>query len=223
MSSTAPLGVLGGTFDPVHVAHLRMALELGESLGLGQIRFIPAGTPSHRDAPTVEGRHRMEMVRLALAGNPFFEADDREVRRNGISYTFDTLTELRADFPDRPICLLLGADAFSALTTWHRWKELFELAHMVIAHRPGYPLNEMRASLPAELREVCLQRLVPDAGVLKISRAGSILTREITALDVSATRIRKLLAQGRSARYLVPDPVLHYIARNHFYKDHDAR
>jgi nicotinate-nucleotide adenylyltransferase len=223
VSSAAPLGVLGGTFDPVHSAHLRLALELAQALDLGQVRFIPTGTPPHRAAPGVEGRHRLEMVRLAIAGNPLFEADDREIRRQGISYTFDTLTELRADFEDRALCLLMGADAFAALTTWHRWPELFELAHVVIAHRPGHPLDEMQASLPAPLRKAYLERLVPDSGVLRVARAGSILTREITALDVSATRVRQMLAQGRSARYLVPESVLEYIARNHLYKEHDAR
>lgn len=222
MVNAAPLGVLGGTFNPVHMAHLRLAQELAQGLGLAKVRFIPTGTPPHRGAPRADGRQRLEMVRLAIAGNPLFEADDREIRRQGICYTFDTLTELRADFGSRPLCLLMGADAFSALTTWHRWTELFDLAHVVIAHRPGYPLNEMQASLPAPLRQVYLQRLAPDSGTLRFAAAGSIFTREITALDISATRIRELLAQGASPRYLVPDPVLDYIDRNYLYKEHDA-
>jgi nicotinate-nucleotide adenylyltransferase len=222
MVNAAPLGVLGGTFNPVHLAHLRLAQELARGLGLDKVRFIPTGTPPHRSAPKIEGRHRLEMVRLAIAGNPLFEADDREIRRQGICYTFDTLTELRSDFGNRPLCLLMGADAFSALTTWHRWTELFDLAHVVIAHRPGFPLNDLQASLPAPLRQAYLQRLAPDSGTLRIAPSGSILTREITALDISATRIREQLAGGGSARYLVPDPVLDYIDRNHLYKEHDA-
>jgi nicotinate-nucleotide adenylyltransferase len=222
MVNAAPLGVLGGTFNPVHVAHLRLAQELAQGLGLDRVRFIPAGTPPHRDAPRVDGRHRLEMVRLAIAGNPLFEADDREIRRQGICYTFDTLTELRADFGSRPLCLLMGADAFSALTTWHRWAELFDLAHVVIAHRPGYPLKEMPAHLPAPLRQAYLQRLAADPGALRIAAAGSILAREITALDISATGIRERLVRGISPRYLVPDPVLDYIDRNHLYKENDA-
>jgi nicotinate-nucleotide adenylyltransferase len=218
----APLGLLGGTFNPVHVAHLRLAQEMAQGLGLGGVRFIPAGIPPHRDAPRVDARHRLEMVRLAIAGNALFEADDRELRRQGPSYTFDTLTELRSDVGDRPLCLLMGADAFSALTTWHRWAELFDLAHVVIAHRPGYPIGEMQAALPGPLRKAYLARLGSGPQALRSARAGTILTREITALDVSATAIRAELASGRSPRYLVPDAVLEYIGRNALYKEPDA-
>ena len=216
------LGVLGGTFDPIHFGHLRLAQELADALGLARVRFIPTGTPPHRDAPTVSGTHRLQMVRTAIAGNPLFETDDREIRREGISYTYDTLSELREQLGKRPLCLLMGADAFTTLTTWHRWQELFDLAHVVIAHRPGFRLQELEAALPAPLHKIYLQRLAGASGALP-ANAGAIITREITALDISATRIRALLAQGFSPRYLAPDAVLEYIAHNHLYKDSDAR
>jgi len=216
------LGVLGGTFDPIHFGHLRLAQELADALGLARVRFIPSGTPPHRNPPQVNGAHRLEMVRIAIAGNPLFESDDREIRRDGISYTYDTLAELREELGERPLCLLMGADAFAALTTWHRWQELFDLAHVVIAHRPGFRLQELQASLPAPLRKIYLQRLAGTPGIPR-AHAGSVLTREITALDISATRIRALLAQGSSPRYLAPEVVLEYIDHNLLYKDSDAR
>jgi len=216
------LGVLGGTFDPIHFGHLRLAQELADALGLARVRFIPSGTPPHRNPPQVNGAHRLEMVRIAIAGNPLFESDDREIRRDGISYTYDTLTELREELGERPLCLLMGADAFAALTTWHRWQELFDLAHVVIAHRPGFRLQELQASLPAPLRKIYLHRLAGTQGILR-AHAGTVLTREITALDISATRIRALLAQGSSPRYLAPEAVLEYIDHNLLYKDSDAR
>lgn len=215
--------MLGGTFDPVHIAHLRLAEELADGIGLSKVRFIPTGAPPHRGAPRVIGAHRMEMVRRAIAGNPRFEADDREIRRQGICYTFDTLNELRAELGDRPLCLLMGSDAFSALTTWHRWEELFDLAHIVIAHRPGFSLQQLQSSLPGPLRKIYLQRLAASPGILRRDSAGAIFAREITALDIAATQIRGLLAGGASARYLVPDAVLDYIETNRLYKERDAR
>ena len=223
MSLASPIGVLGGTFDPVHCAHLRLAEELADGIGLSKVRFIPTGAPPHRGTPRVIGVHRMEMVRLAIAGNPRFEADDREIRRQGICYTFDTLNEMRAELGDRPLCLLMGSDAFSALTTWHRWEELFDLAHIVIAHRPGFSLQQLQSSLPGPLRKIYLQRLAASTGILRRDSAGAVYAREITALDIAATQIRGLLAGGGSARYLVPDAVLDYIETNRLYKERDAR
>ena len=223
LSSSSPIGLLGGTFDPVHFAHLRLAEELADAIGLPKVRFIPTGTPPHRGTSRVTGAHRMEMVRLAIAGNPRFEADDREIRREGVCYTFDTLNELRAELGDRPLCLLMGSDAFSALTTWHRWEELFDLAHIVIAHRPGFSLQQLQSSLPGPLRKIYLQRLAASTGILRRDSGGTVYAREITALDIAATQIRGLLAGSGSARYLVPDAVLDYIETNRLYKERDAR
>ena len=215
--------MLGGTFDPVHFAHLRMAEEFADAIGLSKVRFIPTGNPPHRGTPRVTGEQRLAMVRLAIGGNPRFEADDREIRRQGVCYTFDTLTELRAELGERPLCLLMGSDAFSALTTWHRWEELFDLAHIAIAHRPGFSLQQLQSSLSGPLRKVYLQRLTASAGVLRRDAGGAIYARQITALDIAATNIRAMLAGDGSPRYLVPDAVLDYIETNRLYKERDAR
>jgi len=223
LTSSSPIGVLGGTFDPVHCAHLRLAEECADAIGLSKVRFIPTGTPPHRGTPRVSGPHRMEMVRLAIRGNPRFEGDDREIRRQGVCYTFDTLNELRTELGDRPLCLLMGSDAFSALTTWHRWEELFDLAHFVIAHRPGFSLQQLQSSLPGPLRKIYLQRVASSSGILRRDSGGAIYAKEITALDIAATQIRGLLAGGGSARYLVPEAVLDYIEHHRLYKERDAR
>jgi nicotinate-nucleotide adenylyltransferase len=212
----APVGILGGTFDPIHFGHLRMAQEIGESLGLGEVRFMPAARPPHRAEPHGAARHRAEMVRLAIAGNPLFAIDTREFERDGPSYMFDTLSSLRAELGAvRPLYLLLGADAFLGIATWHRWRELFDLAHMVVAHRPGFALDANNSLMRPELLAEWQRRHVdtrPD------SAAGNILLREITALDISSSAIRAALKHGRSPRYLLPDAVLEYIQTHHLYQ-----
>lgn len=218
----APLAILGGTFDPIHFAHLRLAEELAESFGLQEVRFLPAAVPPHRSAPRTTPEQRRAMVLLAIEGNPRFRLDDRELKRPGASYTFDTLSEIRREIDTRPLCLLMGADAFALFATWHRWQEILELAHVVVARRPGYPLEELAASLPTPLRDVYLRRHAPDARTLHLEPAGRIFTHEMTGLDVSATALRTLIARHGSLRYLMPDPVIAYIESQGLYKDPNA-
>lgn len=207
---------MGGTFDPVHYGHLRLAEEMAEAIGLGQVRFIPAGQPPHRGAPRTAATHRLEMVRRAIDGNRRFELDAREVASPRPSYTVDTLTELRAELgSERPLWLLLGADAFLGLPTWHEWRRLFELAHIVVAARPGADAALQPDALPEALKQQAVPRLVADAAVA--GPAGSVLLRPMTPLDISATTIRDTLGQGRSARYLLPDAVLDYIHEHGLY------
>jgi nicotinate-nucleotide adenylyltransferase len=206
--------VLGGTFDPIHYGHLRMAEELAEALGLTEVRIIPAGQPPHRTAPRTPARHRLEMARLAIAGNPRFKLDEREVSQARASYTVDTLSALRTELgKQQPIWLLMGADAFLGLSTWKEWQRLFELAHIAVAHRPGYRLAQSDA-LDDGLRHELERRQVSGA---PDTPAGSVLLRPITQLDISATDIRSRLQEGRSARYLTPDSVLDYIQKNNLY------
>ncbi|HMM54823.1 MAG TPA: nicotinate-nucleotide adenylyltransferase [Candidatus Desulfobacillus sp.] len=210
-----PLGLLGGTFDPVHYGHLRLAEEAREALRLAQVAWIPAGRPPHRAPPCAAAIHRLEMVRLAVAGNDGFLVDDGEVRADAPSFTVVTLERLRAQMPRRPLVLLLGADAFLGLPTWHRWEQVLELAHLGVAARPGFPLQPN--TWPEALAQPCAGRFGSDAGVLRQSPAGRIVGFDMTPLPVSASGLRARLAAGRSARYLLPDAVREYIERHHLY------
>ncbi|QID16635.1 nicotinate-nucleotide adenylyltransferase [Nitrogeniibacter mangrovi] len=221
----APVGLLGGTFDPIHFGHLRLAEEARETLGLAQMRLIPAGEPPHRDTPRSPARHRLAMARLAVAGNPGLQVDDIEIRHAGPSYSVLTLSRLREQLgPTRPLVLVLGADAFEGLATWHRWEELFELTHIAVANRPGHSPHGRRwpQVLSPELAAACDGRMLADAAALRAAPAGGILPFDMTPLAISATLIRDLLHHGHSARYLLPDPVLDYIAAQHLYRDADA-
>ena len=219
-----PIGIFGGTFDPIHYGHLRLAQELATGFELEQVRFIPAGHPPHRGEPGVSSGQRLEMVRLAIAGNPAFVLDQREICKEGPCYTVDTLAELRRELgQQQPLCLLLGADAFLGLSTWHNWQALFELAHIVVAHRPGFPQIAWADNMHEPLKRELRQRQQHDIGVLRTKPAGGIFTHTITALDISATFIRNSLQAGKTPRYLLPDAVLDYIrAHNLYTRGHDA-
>ena len=216
--STAPIGILGGTFDPIHYGHLRLAEELAGTLKLDQVRFVPSGTPPHRTAPGVTAEHRLAMVELAAAGNPRFSVDGREVRRAGPGYTFDTLAELRAEAGGtRPLALLVGADAFLEFATWHRWHEIFGLAHIAIAHRPGYPVERWAERMPQPLAREYSARLMQQPLATHLAPAGGVVVVPFTALDISATAVRDMLRAGASPRYLLPDTVLDYIQTHRLY------
>jgi len=215
---TAPIGILGGTFDPVHFGHLRLAEELAHTLKLAAVRLVPSGTPPHRAAPQAATAHRVAMARLAVAGNAVFTVDDREARRSGPAYTFDTLTEIRAELGlAHPLVLLLGADAFLDFAAWHRWHELFGLAHIAVAHRPGFPVEGWRVSMPQPLAREYAARLMHQPLAVHLAPGGGIVVMPFTALDISATAIRELVRAGGSPRYLLPDPVLDYIRAEGLY------
>lgn len=212
------IGILGGTFDPIHCGHLRLAQEVAETLGLAQVRFIPGGTPPHRAQPQTPAAERVAMVKLAIADNPLFVLDERETRRDGLSYTFDTLAELRAELGARqPLLLIMGADAFFAFHQWHRWREIFALAHIAVAQRPG---TDLAAIKDAALAQEFAQRRVADTQAIQANPAGAIAVVPVTALDISSTAIRAAIRSGRSARYLVAPDVLAYMQSKYlFLKD----
>jgi nicotinate-nucleotide adenylyltransferase len=197
-----PIGIFGGTFDPIHCGHLRTAFELLQELKLAEIRFLPSGHPPHREQLYASAELRLEMVRAACAAQPGFAVDDREVRRSGPSYSFDTLTELRRENPQRSLCLLLGMDAFLGLPTWHRWRELLELSHIVVAYRPGW-----QAPTRGPLGELMVDHGTGSIRELHQRPAGCLHVRAVTQLEISSTELRALIVAGRDPRYLVPDAV----------------
>lgn len=218
MSDSSPIGILGGTFDPIHYGHLRLAQQAGETLRLEQVRFVPSGTPPHRAAPRLSAEERLAMVKLAVRENALFAVDEREVQRSGPGYTVDTLTELRRELgATRPLCLLVGADAFLDFATWHRWHELFDLAHIVVAHRPGFPVDTWHERMPQPLAREYAVRSLRQPLAVHLAPAGGIAVIAITALDISATMIRDCIQSGSSPRYLLPDSVLDYIRSRKLY------
>jgi nicotinate-nucleotide adenylyltransferase len=220
----SPIGILGGTFDPIHYGHLRLAQELAEGLDLREVRFIPAGWPPHRTQPFASVQQRLDMARLGIAGNPLFALDEREIFKPTPSYTVETLLDLRRETgAAQPLCLFMGTDAFLGLASWHRWQALFALAHIVVAQRPGFSgLGRAAATMPAELRDQLNRRLANAPEALAAAPAGAIFVQPITALDISATQLRETLAAGRSPRYLLPDAVLDYIQTNGLYKERNG-
>ncbi|MBK6596412.1 MAG: nicotinate-nucleotide adenylyltransferase [Proteobacteria bacterium] len=212
-----PLGIFGGTFDPIHLGHLRTAFELQQTLGLAEVLFLPTGDPPHRSEPLADANLRLAMVRAAVADQPGFIVDDREVRRSGVSYSVDTMTELRAEFPTRPLCLLLGMDAFLGLPGWLRWQELFELVHVVVAHRPGW-----KAPTKGPLGELLVDRGTGSVQELHRAPAGRLYIQAVTQLEISSTELRQLVEADRDPRYLVPDPVREIIRESRCYaRPHD--
>lgn len=206
------IGIFGGTFDPIHYGHLRPALDVQQALGLEQVRFIPLAVAVHRNQPAASAKQRLALLQAALAGQPGFVADEREIRRSGDSYTLHTLQDLHTEFPGTPLCLFVGGDAFNDYLTWHRPMEILQLAHLVVMQRPG-------SGTPAdpELARLAAERRCSDPGKLEKSPAGSIFFHTVTQLEISSTRIRSLLGSGLSPRFLLPDPALEIIERERIY------
>jgi nicotinate-nucleotide adenylyltransferase len=193
-----PLAIFGGTFDPVHIGHLSVAWEAAELLD-ADVHLMPAAVPPHRAPPTASADQRMAMLHAALRGQSRLTPDGRELQRSGPSYTIDTLIQLRAEKGDRPLILLIGADAFAGLPSWHRWREIFDVAHVGVLSRPG-----IEATLPDALLEAVDGRRAGSARELHHRHAGKVIELSVTPLEISATHIRELLAAGRDPRYLLP-------------------
>jgi nicotinate-nucleotide adenylyltransferase len=213
------IGVLGGTFNPIHFGHLRMAQELADALNLQEVRFIPSANPPHKTAPEVSANHRAAMVQLAINDNPIFKLDTRELERTGASYTIDTLMSLReeldqVDNQHAALCLTMGSDAFVYLNTWHRWQELLNYCHIILVQRPN---TSRQPKLPDELAILLQSHYTENLDDLANKSAGCIHMQAITPLEISSTKIREAFNCHASTRYLMPEPVISYIITHKLY------
>ncbi len=207
-----PIGVFGGTFDPIHYGHLRTAFEMLQALRFEELRFIPCGDPPHRGETYANAEHRLEMVKVAVAGQAGFVVDDRELQREGPSYSIDTLISLREEFSQCSLGLILGMDAFLDLPRWHRWREILGVAHIIVAHRPGWRAPDMGP----------LGDMLTDCGTHRINDLherthGCVHIHAVTQLEISSTEIRELVEAGRDPRFLMPDAVRDVIAASKCY------
>ena len=207
-----PIGIFGGTFDPIHYGHLRTALEVLQRLSLTKVCFVPCANPPHRDAATVAGASRLDMVRAAVADQSSFVVDDREFKRKGPSYSVDTLGSLRTENPSVSLCLLMGMDSFLGLPDWYHWEEIMTLAHIVVAHRPGWRVPEDGA-----LGELLRERGTEEVASLHDSPCGRVFVTPVTQLEISATELRASLMAGVDPKFLMPDSVRQIIIESGCY------
>jgi nicotinate-nucleotide adenylyltransferase len=203
------IGIYGGTFDPVHYGHLRTAVEVHEFFSLDEVRLTPCAQPPHREMPLTSAEMRLNMLTLAASNQSGLIIDRRELDREGYSYTVDTLRSLRVEMPDESLFLLIGTDAFSDLSSWHQWQQLFDYAHVIVVTRPSY-------ESPA-LSDFLSSKFTHDREDLACQKAGCLFFYAVTQLDISATQIRAKVKKGLSTHFLLPDNVIEYIEANKLY------
>ena len=206
------IGIFGGTFDPVHNGHLRVAQALSEALLFDELRLLPCGEPAHRAPPQASADDRIAMLQLALKGISSLAIDKREVQRQGPSYMVDTLASLREELKDQPLVLIIGWDAFVGLPTWHRWQQIIELAHLVVVQRPG-----SRVTPCGEMALLLQRHQTDDVAELSKRIAGCILLQPVDVLDVSSTEVRARLAAKEDVSDLLPMAVDTYIKEQQLY------
>lgn len=207
------IGILGGTFNPIHYGHLRIAQETAEKFALSQVKFLPAAKPPLKTEPDVTARQRAEMVQLAIGSNPLFSLDSRELERDGPSYTIDTLASLRAEHPQDALCLIIGTDAFARFNQWHDWQQILDFCHLIVVSRP--PIVDLQLSEP--LCELLQTHQTHDTTQLSQQTHGLIAMHTVTALDISSSEIRSLVQAQQNPAYLCPESVIQYIQDHRLY------
>lgn len=216
------IGLFGGTFDPVHYGHLRSALEVKDIFRLAEVRLIPCANPPHREQPAASVEMRLQMLELAIKNQSGLKIDTRELDRynqhQAPSYMVDTLKSLRQEFPTDSLLLFIGSDAFTQLTGWHQWQQLFDYAHIVVMTRPG---NVDNGSFETkQLEDFFKVRLAKDINELAQASAGKLCFQQVTQLDISATAIRDIIARKLNPGFLLPDAVIEYIKQHQLYETH---
>jgi nicotinate-nucleotide adenylyltransferase len=212
------IGLMGGTFNPVHLAHLRIAEEAQELFELDRVLFIPAADPPHKPlAGEVAFFQRCEMVRLAIFGNPVFELSDIEGQRPGKSYSIDTIRFFSSEFPDDKLFFIIGSDSFFEMGLWHRYAEIFRVSNLIVVERPGRPVIDPLAALPVAIRGEFVY--TPDYHRLHHESGQIVHFLKGCPLDISSTEIRHLVSAGRSITYLIPSTVETYITTQRIYTE----
>ncbi len=204
------IGILGGTFDPVHLGHLRVALEMQMLLNFDALRFVPVGQPPHRAQPVAPMTLRLQMLQTAMTAHAAFVVDERELHREGPSYSVDTLSSLRDEFPGHSLVWILGSDAFASFTDWHRWEDILTLAHLAVAVRPGTQL------VGDEAGSLWRDRMTSDPEEL-FTGAGRVLGVDVTQLEISSSQIRAGVLRGEDPQFLVTEPVRNIILESGCY------
>ncbi len=198
------IGIFGGTFDPVHYGHIKPALSIKQALNLTQLRFIPNRIPPHREAPWLSVEQRLALLKTALQDYTDIRIDERELSRDGQSFMVDTLRSLQHDFPDETLCLIIGMDAFIGLNSWHQWRSLFDLCHLVVTTRPGFDQNTMAAQMMPDDYQFLSERITQDINEIRSKATGKILLKSVPQLDISSTRIRAKLLAGEDVSDWMP-------------------
>lgn len=208
--------LFGGTFDPIHYGHLRPVEVLAKQVGLQKVILLPNHVPPHRPQPEASPSQRLEMVRLAIQDNPLFTIDTRELERDSLSYTIETLTALRQEMgPDQPLAFIIGQDSLLSIHTWHGWDQLLDKCHLLVCSRPGYAANFNEPQMQEWLKE----HKTDDANKLSQTPNGYIFLGDTPLLDISATEIRKGLYSGSLSDSLIPPAVMTYIKQQHLYQN----
>lgn len=210
-ASQQRIGLFGGTFDPVHFGHLRPAIELVENFSLDKLHLLPNHRPAHRDKPTASTEQRIAMLTLATESLPQFIVDPREAQRDKASYTFDTLSEFREEFPHASLIFFMGLDAFSDFNSWHRWQDILTLANLVVIDRPDAKLSAWASGL-IETQQAKFGDNVCNA------HFGAIERHSVTQLAISATDIRHRIETGKSIDFLLPENVKQVILKSKLYQ-----